>query len=103
MIARSTKERFAAIVQRLLEWHEANHRLFIWRGVKRTPYVVLVSEFMLQQTGTRQVEQMLPPFLTRFPNFKSLAEAPTADVLKAWQGLGYNRRALNLQRAAKAI
>jgi A/G-specific adenine glycosylase len=58
---------------------------------------------MLQQTGTKQVEKTLPLFLKRFPNIRSLAKASPAEVLRAWQGLGYNRRALNLLRAAKAL
>ena len=87
----------------LLQWHGVNRRSFIWRGLDRSPYVVLVSEFMLQQTGTKQVEKMLPVFLKRFPNVRSLAKASPAEVLRAWQGLGYNRRALNLLRAAKAL
>lgn len=63
----------------------------------------MVSEFMLQQTQASQVERLLPPFLKRFPTAKALANASTADVIRAWQGLGYNRRALNLHRAAQAI
>ena len=58
---------------------------------------------MLQQTGARQVEKMLPLFIKQFPNVHTLAKASPADILRAWQGLGYNRRALNLLRAAKTI
>jgi len=71
--------------------------------MQRTPYIVLVSEFMLQQTGTKQVEKKLPEFLKLFPSVKALAKASRADVLRAWQGLGYNRRAINLHEAAKAL
>lgn len=66
-------------------------------------YRVLVSEIMLQQT---QVERVIPKyerFLKRFPTFRALAKASTADVLREWQGLGYNRRALALKRAAREI
>lgn len=91
------------VVPRLLAWHKVNKRSFIWRGLRRSPYVVLVSEFMLQQTGTKHVERRLPIFLKQFPNVKALAAASPAQVLRAWQGLGYNRRALYLHRAAKAL
>ncbi len=87
----------------LLKWHSRNKRSFIWRGLRRSPYIVLVSEFMLQQTGTKQVEKRLPEFLNQFPSVKTLASASRADVLRAWQGLGYNRRALNLHSAAMAL
>jgi A/G-specific adenine glycosylase len=90
-------------VPRLLAWHKGNKRSFIWRGLRRSPYVVLVSEFMLQQTGTKHVERRLPIFLKQFPSAKALAAASPAEVLRAWQGLGYNRRALYLHRAAKAL
>jgi A/G-specific adenine glycosylase len=103
MIHHSTRARLLQGVPMLLRWHRRNKRSFIWRGLKRSPYVVLVSEFMLQQTGTKQVEKKLPEFLRQFPSVKTLASASRSEVLRAWQGLGYNRRALNLQNAAKAI
>jgi A/G-specific adenine glycosylase len=73
-----------------------------WRHT-RDPYKILVSEVMLQQT---QVERVLPfykSFLKRFPTAKALAAAPLAEVLTAWQGLGYNRRAKLLQEAARCL
>lgn len=73
-----------------------------WRKT-RDPYKVLVSEVMLQQT---QVERVIPyyrAFLRRFPNVSALSTAPLGDVLRLWQGLGYNRRAKMLQEAAKAV
>ncbi len=73
-----------------------------WRKT-RDPYKILVSEIMLQQT---QVERVLPKyaaFLKKFPTAKKLTTAPTKDVLLMWQGLGYNRRAINLQRAAQMV
>ncbi|HZK75508.1 MAG TPA: hypothetical protein VFD13_01255 [Candidatus Kapabacteria bacterium] len=103
MIHHSILARFRKIVPSLLAWHRANQRSFIWRGLKRSPYVVLVSEFMLQQTGAKQVENHLPEFLRRFPTVKKLAAASRPEVIRAWQGLGYNRRAINLHSAAKAI
>jgi A/G-specific adenine glycosylase len=68
-----------------------------------SPYHVVVSEIMLQQTQVGRVMEKFPGFVERFPSFGALAAAPTADVLVAWQGLGYNRRALNLQRLAQAV
>jgi A/G-specific adenine glycosylase len=67
------------------------------------PYAILVSEVMAQQTQISRVSQQWATFMATFPSVESLAEAPTADVLRAWRGLGYNRRALNLQRAARVI
>ncbi|HVZ11393.1 MAG TPA: A/G-specific adenine glycosylase [Candidatus Paceibacterota bacterium] len=67
------------------------------------PYRIFVSEIMLQQTQTSRVVEKYRRFIKLFPNFQSLAAASTADVLWAWQGLGYNRRALFLQRAARIV
>jgi A/G-specific adenine glycosylase len=86
----------------LLGWFEANGRDLPWRKT-RDPYAILVSEVMLQQT---QVERVVPRYLEwleRWPTPAALAAATSADVIKAWQGLGYNRRALNLHRAAMRI
>jgi predicted alpha/beta hydrolase family esterase len=66
-----------------------------WRKT-RDPYRILVSEVMLQQTQVARVEKFYGPFVREFRNFRALARAKTADVLRAWQGLGYNRRALSL-------
>jgi len=73
-----------------------------WRRT-RDPYAILVSEVMLQQT---QVERVIPRYLAwlaRWPTVQALAAASTGDVIRAWQGLGYNRRALNLHRAARVV
>lgn len=86
----------------LLAWYHASARALPWRET-RDPYRILVSEFMLQQT---QVERVIPKyhaFLDRFPSLEALAAASTAEVIRAWAGLGYNRRAINLQRACRAI
>jgi A/G-specific adenine glycosylase len=86
----------------LLEWFAANERDLPWRRT-RDPYAILVSEVMLQQT---QVERVVPRYvawLERWPTVEALAGTPIADVLREWQGLGYNRRALNLHRAAAAV
>ena len=68
-----------------------------------TPYRIVVSEIMLQQTQAERVVKKFNSFIKRFPNFKSLAKASLQDVLKEWQGLGYNRRGLNLHRLAQTI
>src|SRR6185295_10983271 len=73
-----------------------------WRKT-RDPYRILVSEIMLQQTQVGRVEGFYRDFIKQFPDFRTLAAAKTSDVLRAWQGLGYNRRALNLRRAAQII
>lgn len=86
----------------LLNWFAGNARDLPWRRT-RDPYAILVSEVMLQQT---QVDRVLPyyrRFLDRFPTARALAEAPTSDVIRIWSGLGYNRRAVNVQRAARAV
>ena len=87
---------------RLLEWYAAQGRDLPWRRT-RDPYAILVSEVMLQQT---QVERVLPRYLSwleRWPTAEALAEAPAAEVILAWHGLGYNRRAVSLHRAAQRV
>jgi A/G-specific adenine glycosylase len=86
----------------LLAWFAAHGRDLPWRRT-RDPYSILVSEVMLQQT---QVERVVPRYLTwleRWPTVETLAAAPPGDVIREWQGLGYNRRALNLHRAAQRV
>lgn len=73
-----------------------------WRKT-RDPYRIFISEIMLQQTQVARVETFYRNFIKQFPDFRALAAAKTSDVLRAWQGLGYNRRALNLRRAAQVI
>lgn len=92
----------AAFVARVWEEGAEHWRDLPWRGID-DPYAVLVSEVMLQQTQVSRVERYWPRFLEAFPTLCDLAEAPTADVLSLWQGLGYNRRALGLKRAAEQV
>lgn len=73
-----------------------------WRRT-RDPYRIWLSEVMLQQTQVVRVEARMPAWLERFPSVEALAAASTSDVLEAWQGMGYNRRALALKRAAQEI
>jgi A/G-specific adenine glycosylase len=86
----------------ILSWYDARGRTLPFRG-QLDPYAILVSEVMAQQTQISRVSQQWASFMTTFPSVESLAAASTADVLRAWRGLGYNRRALNLQRAARVI
>jgi A/G-specific adenine glycosylase len=86
----------------LAAWFRTHARDLPWRRT-RDPYAILVAEMMLQQT---QVDRVLPRYLAwleRWPTVEALAAAPLADVIRAWQGLGYNRRAVNLHRAAERI
>jgi A/G-specific adenine glycosylase len=86
----------------LLHWYAEHGRDLPWRRV-RDPYAILVSEVMLQQT---QVDRVLPRyerFLERWPTVEALAAATASEVIVEWQGLGYNRRALNLHRSASAV
>lgn len=84
-------------------WFEANQRALPWRTDPRDPYRSLVSELMLQQTQVSRVLEKFGPFMDRFPTVFDLARAPEADVLGAWSGLGYYRRARLLHACAKAI
>jgi A/G-specific adenine glycosylase len=86
----------------LRAWFEAHGRDLPWRRT-RDPYAILVAEVMLQQT---QVERVVPRYgrwLERWPSPEALAGASAAEVIREWQGLGYNRRAISLHRAARAV
>ena len=85
----------------LLAWFR-NGRDLPWRRT-RDPYAILVSEVMLQQTQVARVVPRYLAFLERWPTVEALAAASPADVIREWQGLGYNRRALNLHRAARLV
>ncbi|MDO8210953.1 A/G-specific adenine glycosylase [Conexibacter sp. CPCC 206217] len=86
----------------VLSWYAAVRRDLPWRRT-RDPYRILVSEVMLQQTQVARVVPYYEAFLERFPDELALGDAPTADVLRLWSGLGYNRRALALQACARAV
>jgi A/G-specific adenine glycosylase len=89
-------------VDALLRWYERVSRPLPWRAT-RDPYALLVSEVMLQQTQAPRVVPYYERWLQRFPDASELAAAPLRDVLELWSGLGYNRRALALQRAAAFV
>jgi A/G-specific adenine glycosylase len=86
----------------LLAWFREYGRDLPWRRT-RDPYSILVSEVMLQQTQVARVVPRYLAFLDRWPSVAALAAATEGDVIREWQGLGYNRRALNLHRAARRI
>jgi A/G-specific adenine glycosylase len=86
----------------ILDWYAEFRRELPWRG-DSDAYHILVSEVMLQQTGVARVLLKYSAFLDRFPSVQHLATSSVADVLIQWQGLGYNRRALNMKRAAEAV
>jgi len=87
---------------RLLAWFARNGRDLPWRRT-RDPYAILVSEVMAQQTQVDRVGPRWERWLERWPTVEALAAASAADVIREWQGLGYNRRALALHRAAQQI
>jgi A/G-specific adenine glycosylase len=86
----------------VLTWFDERGRALSFRAT-RDPYEILVSEVMAQQTQISRVVEAWSRFLERFPTVQALADATPADVVRAWQGMGYDRRALNLRRAARAI
>ena len=86
----------------LSAWFRTNGRDLPWRRT-RDPYAILVSEVMLQQTQVARVVPRWRAWMERWPDVGSLAAASPADAIRAWQGLGYNRRALNLHRAACVV
>lgn len=86
----------------VLTWYAASGRSLPWRDAD-DPYVVLVSEIMLQQTQVVRVLPAFAAFIERFPTVQGLAVAGRAEVVQAWRGLGYNRRAVALHRAAQEV
>lgn len=96
------QDRITNMHQLLLAWYKKAQRDLPWRKTQ-DPYAIVLSEVMLQQT---QVDRVIPKWhawLAAFPTWQALARAKTADVLKAWSGLGYNRRALMLQKLASTV
>lgn len=93
------RSRFRSII---LDYYAWAGRRMPWRDTP-TPYWVFVSEMMLQQTQVKRVMEKFPPFVARFPSFTALAAAPFSGILSEWSGLGYNRRARFMHRAAQEI
>ena len=87
----------------ILQWYKKHGRHNLpWRRTT-DPYRIMVSEIMLQQTQVDRVVDYYKKFLKKFPSTKALAAAPLSAVLRTWQGLGYNRRAVMLHRAATVV
>lgn len=91
------------IAGRIADWYAAGHRDLPWRRTGFSAWGTLVSEFMLQQTPVARVIPALERWLDRWPTPADLAAAPAGDAVRAWERLGYPRRALNLHAAATAI
>lgn len=98
----STPEAVRLFRDLILSHYRTYGRDLPWRRTA-DPYHILVSEIMLQQTQVERVAVRYPEFLERFPDFESLADAPKSEVLLAWQGMGYNRRAIALQKTARQV
>lgn len=96
------KKQITAFRKEILDWFAENKRDLPWRK-SREPYSILVSEVMLQQTQVGRVIPKFEEWMRTFPSVESLAKASTRDVLSLWSGLGYNRRALYVQKAAQEI
>jgi A/G-specific adenine glycosylase len=90
------------VEEALLAWYGEHARELPWRRTS-DPYAILVSEVMLQQTQVSRVVTRYLAWLERWPTVAALADASPADVIREWQGLGYNRRALSLHRAAQLV
>ncbi len=98
----STAPRPLSIAQPLLDWWDAGHADWPWRGT-RDPYRIWVAEIMLQQTQIATVIPYYGRWLARFPTIQDLAAAPLDDVLKLWEGLGYYSRARHMHAAAQTV
>lgn len=86
----------------ILAYYTKNKRSMPWRDISN-PYKIFVSEMMLQQTQVERVKIKYPEFIKKFPTLKSAAQADKMEILRVWQGLGYNRRALFIKRACEEI
>ena len=97
-----TSAALEAFINQVVREGTKQYRDFAWRNT-RDPYAILLSEIMLQQTQVTRVVSYYDSWLQRFPNIDALAAADMSEVLTAWQGLGYNRRALALKRLAEEV
>jgi A/G-specific adenine glycosylase len=87
---------------KLITWFQKHKRDLPWRK-KRSPYATWISEIMLQQTQVRQVEPYFQRFMDKFPNIRTLSQAPLQQLLKVWEGMGYYSRARNIHRTAEIV
>ncbi len=99
MMSQQEKQAFQ---KKIFNWWEKNRRDLPWRHIN-DPYKILVSEMMLQQTQVSRVLARYVEFIEAYPTVNDLAKASPGDILRLWKGMGYNRRALYLQKAARAI
>lgn len=90
------------IVEPLLAWYRANHRILPWRESKN-PYYIWISEIMLQQTRVEAVKPYFERFIQAFPSIQAVADAKEEQLLKMWEGLGYYNRVRNIQKAARTV
>jgi A/G-specific adenine glycosylase len=97
-----SSKRIGVFREQIWDYYHVSGRHLSWR-MNPSPYGVFVSEVMLQQTQVARVAVKYPKFITRFPDFSSLASASVGELLEIWQGMGYNRRVLWLQRSAQMI
>ena len=97
-----SEERKAPLRRAVFSWYRKHGRTLPWRGIK-DPYRILLSEIMLQQTQVSRVREKYPLFLKRFPSLTALATARQSDVVRMWQGMGYNNRAVRLHKLAQII
>ena len=97
-----SRKRINLFQKKIYDYYSRSGRLFPWRETNN-PYNILVSEIMLQQTQVTRVISKYQQFLNEFPDVNKLAAAPLTHVLKAWSGLGYNRRAKYLRESANMI
>ncbi|QPJ63944.1 MAG: A/G-specific adenine glycosylase [Candidatus Nitrohelix vancouverensis] len=93
---------YTKLHKKLLAWYQSEKRDLPWRQ-SNDPYAIWVSEIMLQQTQVKTVLPYYQRWMQRFPNVRSLADAPEPQVLKLWEGLGYYSRARNMKKAAREI
>lgn len=99
---RLSEEKVQSFQKMVYKYYRDHGRRLSWRETKN-PYHILVSEIMLQQTPVRRVQEKYQSFLMEFPDFPSLAKTSLRNLLKNWQGLGYNRRAIALKKTAEII
>ena len=102
MSTKLSKKKIKEFQNIIYAYYNEHKRDFAWRNTTN-PYNIVVSEIMLQQTQTHRVATKYEQFIQKFPDFKTLATAPLKELLLAWQGLGYNRRALALQKTAQIV
>lgn len=101
-MSRTDAKKIRAFKSAVWRYYRMHKRQMPWRNT-RDPYKILVSEVMLQQTQVVRVMEKYPPFIKTFPDFHALAFASPRAILAAWQGLGYNRRALLLKKCAEIV